>query len=492
MLFNSVEFIIFFPIVVGIYFLVPNKIKKYWLLLSSYYFYMCWNLKYILLILASTLITYFSGILIEKSVKSGRTGWKKAIVAISLISNLLILAVFKYFNFFGSVLQAGLSLFKFQITFPRLDLLLPVGISFYTFQALSYTLDVYRGQAAEKNPVDYALFVSFFPQLVAGPIERSSNLLPQFKKESKFDYDCFREGFFLMLWGYFLKIVIADRIALFVNTVYDGYETYTGFYLIVATLLFAVQIYCDFCGYSTIALGAALILGIRLTDNFHSPYLSATVADFWRRWHVTLGSWFKDNLYVPLGGNRKGSFRKMMNVMTVFLVSGLWHGASLSYVIWGGINGLYQVIGELLSPIRQKIRNELKINVKKNIFRMAKIFVTFLLVDFSWIFFRSDNTGMAVRIIKSVFMADNFQIFFDGSILQCGLDGWDFLLLSVCILILVFSDYCKQKNIVVRKMIISRNYWFRCLFITCAVCAILLFGKWGPSFDNADFIYFQF
>lgn len=342
MLFNSIDFLIFFPIVVLVYFIIPKRIKHIWLLIASYYFYMCWNAKYALLIFASTAITYLSGLLIQKIKCSDydiyrKTRLKKYVVAISFLINLGILFYFKYINFALSVIAKIFAMAHIQLNVSSFDIILPVGISFYTFQALSYTMDVYRDDIyAEKNFFRYALFVSFFPQLVAGPIERSKNLLKQLAVPEKFSFENLREGFILMLYGFFLKIVLADRIATFVDTVYNDYQTYSGMYLIVATILFAVQIYCDFFGYSTIAMGSAKILGIQLMENFDAPYLSTSVSEFWRRWHISLTSWFKDYLYIPLGGSKKGKLRKYMNKMIVFLVSGLWHGAQVSFVAWGG------------------------------------------------------------------------------------------------------------------------------------------------------------
>lgn len=342
MLFNSIDFLIFLPIVVLIYFILPAKIKQMWLLTASYYFYMCWNAKYALLILTSTIITYCSGLFLEKAKnleteQKVKERYKKIIVAFSVISNLGILFYFKYTNFALEIVTAFLSGINIEITVPVFDIMLPVGISFYTFQALSYTIDVYRDDIyAEKNFLRYALFVSFFPQLVAGPIERSKNLLKQLAEPKKFKFENMREGLLLMLWGFFLKIVLADRIAIFVDTVYGDFETFSGYYLVVATMLFAVQIYCDFSGYSTIAMGTAKILDITLMENFDAPYLSASVAEFWRKWHISLTSWFKDYLYIPLGGSRKGKLRKYINKLIVFLVSGLWHGAQGSYILWGG------------------------------------------------------------------------------------------------------------------------------------------------------------
>lgn len=342
MLFNSLNFLIFFPIVLFIYYIVPKKMKQFWLLAASYYFYMCWNAKYIVLMLFSTIITYVSGLIIEK-IKSNswsiekKIFYKKVSVAVSFFLNLMVLFYFKYINFALGTLKAMLHIVNVDLSVPAFDIMLPVGISFYTFQALSYTVDVYRGDIyAEKNFFRYALFVSFFPQLVAGPIERSKNLLKQLAIPKKFNFDSAKEGCLLMIWGYFLKIVLADRIAIFVDVVYNDFEKFGGYYLIVATLLFAIQIYCDFGGYSVIAIGAAKILGIDLMENFNTPYLSKSVSEFWRRWHISLSSWFKDYLYIPLGGNRKSRLRKNINLMIVFLVSGLWHGADWSFVIWGG------------------------------------------------------------------------------------------------------------------------------------------------------------
>ena len=498
MQFNSIEFLIFLPIVTVVYFLVPQKIKKLWLLCASYYFYMCWNAKYALLILTSTVVTYASGLLLEKAKQPDLPAdtvkrRKKWIVALSFCINLGILFFFKYFGFAAQIINTAAAAAHIQFTVPKLDIMLPVGISFYTFQALGYTMDVYREDIrAEKNFIQYALFVSFFPQLVAGPIERSGNLIRQLAEPKKFSFDRFREGFLTMLWGFFLKMVLADRIAIFVDTVYGDYTKYGGFYLIVATILFAVQIYCDFGGYSTIAIGTARILGIDLMENFDAPYLSTSVAQFWRRWHISLTSWFRDYLYFPLGGNRKGKFRKYLNKMIVFLVSGLWHGAGFSFLIWGGLNGLYQVIGEMTLPLRKKITDGLRLHRDSLGHRLFQGVVTFALVDFSWIFFRAGDLHGALEIVKSVLHADNPEILINGSLYRCGLDISNFLLMLAGIGILLFADRCRRRNIVVRDVILRQDGWFRWLFIAVAVTAILTFGIWGPNYDAAGFIYFQF
>lgn len=341
MLFNSYQFLLFFPVVILFYFFLPDRVKYLWLLFASYFFYMSWNPQYGLLLFGSTCVTYLGGIWIEAagdrqaSFGRYRLKWKAAVMFLVLLLNFGTLFYFKYSNFAMHNLTRILSLLGVSVQEKQFDILLPVGISFFTFQAVGYTIDVYRKDTyAERNFFRYALFVSFFPQLVAGPIERSKNLLKQLNKNHPFCYENMREGLLLMLWGYFLKLMIADRAALYVNTVYGDFYTYTGVYIVMATILFAFQIYCDFAGYSTIAMGATKILGIDLMDNFNCPYFSKSVAEFWRRWHISLSSWFRDYLYIPLGGNRKGKRRKYINLMIIFLASGLWHGAS--WALWYG------------------------------------------------------------------------------------------------------------------------------------------------------------
>ena len=487
MLFNSIDFLIFFPIVVTAYFIIPKKVRYIWLLLASYYFYMSWNAKYALLILFSTGITYASGLIIEKF------GRRKLVVCASVILNLGVLFYFKYFGFACALIQQGLARINIRLNIPGFDIILPVGISFYTFQALSYTIDVYRGHTkAEHNFLKYALFVSFFPQLVAGPIERSGNLLRQLNEPKAFDYDKFRDGTALMIWGFFLKIVLADRIAIFVDTVYDEYETFNGLYIVVASMLFAIQIYCDFYGYSVIAKGAAEILGVDIMENFNAPYLSETVSEFWRRWHISLTSWFRDYLYIPLGGSRVGILRKYMNIMIVFLLSGLWHGASLAFVVWGGLNGLFQIIGSIFEPIRLKVNKLLHLHRHSLGHRLVKIIITFVLVDISWVFFRAGRLGKAVDIIRNAVSVRNPWILFDGSIYNCGLDYKNFSLMLICVGILLFADVCKKKGIVIRRVIIGQDYWFRWVFFAVSIFLITLFGIWGSAYNEANFIYFQF
>lgn len=498
MLFNSRQFLVFFPIVVLVYYIIPKKFRYLWLLAASYYFYMCWNVKYVLLLLFSTVVTYCSGIFLHKinlmdENEGNRKKYKNIIVAMSFCLNLALLFYFKYSHFAMNSIVYIFRLIHIEINVPAFDVVLPVGISFYIFQALSYTMDVYRGEIyAERNVLKYALFVSFFPQLVAGPIERSKNLLKQLSEPHKVYFEDLRDGLLLMLWGFFLKLVLADRIAIFVDKVYSNHETLTGWYLIVATMLFAVQIYCDFYGYSVIAMGAAEILGVRLMENFDAPFFSCSVAEFWRKWHISLTSWFKDYLYIPLGGSRKGRIRKYINKMIVSLVSGLWHGAAFSYIAWGGLNGLYQVAGEVLMPIRNKMVSILGLHRESFAHKLLKLLITFILVDFSLVFFRASSMTAALSIAHSIIHVKNPWILLDGSLYQCGLDSKNFWLMLICIGVLLFADYCKHRKIVIRKVIAAQDYWFRWISIAVAVCSILTFGIWGSSYDAASFIYFQF
>ena len=499
MLFNSFDFIIFFPIVCLVYFLMPARLKTFWLLAASYYFYMCWNAKYALLLLFSTLATFLSGLVMERIKQSGaedalKTKRKKLTVAVCFIVNIGILFFFKYCNFALHLLGRCLEVLGMGLHVPVFDIVLPVGISFYTFQALSYTMDVYRDEIyAEKNFFRYALFVSFFPQLVAGPIERSKNLLRQLAVHKRFDFDRAKEGLFIMLWGFFLKMVLADRIAIFVDSVYAEGLPYGGWYLIVATLLFAFQIYCDFAGYSTIAIGAAKIMGIELMENFRAPYLSLSVAEFWRNWHISLSSWFRDYLYLPLGGSRKGRWRKHFNKLLVFLVSGLWHGANLSFVVWGGLNGLFQIIEELIQPLRDRLASTLHIDRSSLGSRLFRLLVTFILVDFTWIFFRAQSISQALDIVRSIATAANPWVLFDGSLHALCIDGANFRLMLMSIALLLAADVCKRRGIRIYSHVIARQSAIaQLLLFVFAVCFILVFGAWGTDYDAAAFIYFQF
>ena len=497
MLFNSTDFLVFFPIVTMVYYIIPHKLKHWWLLGSSYYFYMCWNPKYIVLLLFSTVITYLSGLFMDivkhsKWEDTRKDIGRKCCVAGSFLLNLILLGGFKYYDLFFASLNRILGIFHIQFVPPAFDLLLPVGISFYTFQALSYTMDVYRDEIyAERNFCKYALFVSFFPQLVAGPIERSKNLLVQINEIHKLRYENVRSGALLILWGYFLKLVLADRIAIVVNTVYGKPEVFGGFYIVVATILFAFQILCDFNGYSTIARGAARIMGFRLMENFEAPYFADSVAEFWRRWHISLSSWFKDYLYIPLGGNRKGKLRKYLNIMLVFTVSGLWHGASFAFVFWGALNGFYQVAGEILNPVREFLIKRFHICREAFSHCFVRVVSTFIMVDFAWLFFRAGSMDKAKEVLKSMFYF-NPEILIDGSLYKLGIGEHEFVFLFYALIVLMFVDYLKYRKIDLVDKFEQQGIWFRSMMFAMLFWVVLLFGKFGPAYEASQFIYFQF
>lgn len=497
MQFNSLSFMIFFPIVLACYFIIPRSLREIWLLLASYYFYMNWNPRYAVLIGVSTLITYASGILMEKCRGVRLKRRKKRILILCLASNLAILAVFKYGNFVLETVDGLLAAAGISVSGHRLDLLLPVGISFYTFQALGYIIDVYRSDVkAERNLIRYALFVSFFPQLVAGPIERSKNLLGQLRNTGRLKLWNARRvtsGAILMAWGFFMKMVIADRAAILVDTVFDHFRYYGSTELCLATVGFAIQIYCDFSSYSAIAIGAAKIMGFRLMENFNTPYFAVSIRDFWSRWHISLSTWFRDYLYIPLGGNRKGRARERINKMVIFLVSGLWHGASWNFVLWGGIHGMYQVAADVTGPWREKVCRKFGIRQECFSWKLLKIAFTFILVNFAWIFFRADSVADALRILKRILLNPTPWLWFNGGIYELGLNRMEFgiLLVSVACLFLVDLVRYKKKE-TIDVFLMRQNLWFEWLVVILLITAVFVFGEYGPAFDAQQFIYFQF
>ncbi len=499
MLFNSIHFIIFFPIVISIYFIIPKRVRYIWLLIASYYFYMSWSARYAILIGTSTVITWFCGIMLNyfNDTKNKKIVWHKNIIVIlCVVANLGILFFFKYFNFSIDILNYLLLHFDIS-TVERFNIVLPVGISFYTFQALSYVIDVYRGDiSAEKNILKYGLFVSFFPQLVAGPIERSKNLLTQIQDLSSrklFDYDRIANGFIIMLWGYFIKMMIADRAAVLVDTVYNSWQNYGSTELILATILFAVQIYCDFSGYSLIAIGAAQVMGFSLMENFNVPYFANNIKDFWSRWHISLSTWFRDYLYIPLGGNRCSKLRKYFNLMVTFLCSGLWHGAALTYILWGGVHGVYQIMGQELKPIKDKIFNMFNVKTDADSFKLGQIICTFILTDFAWIFFRANSFGDAKGIICSIFTEFNPWVLLDGTLGLLGLDYAELTILLLSCMLLFVVDLIKYKRgLRLDSFLDQQNTPFRWAWIMIISIIILVFGVYGNAYDAQAFIYFQF
>lgn len=478
MLFNSAGYIVFFTIVCLVYFILPKKLKRVFLLLASYFFYSCWNLKYSLLMLFSTVATYGTAIAMDMVVAKKK---KKLYLGLCFFVNLAILFVFKYYGFAVNFINKILGIAALSIDMPVIDVLLPVGISFYTFQALGYIVDVYRGEIkAERNFINYALFVSFFPQLVAGPIERSKNLLTQIDNLGHRRYENLSKGLLYILWGFFLKLVIADRAAIFVNQVFDGYQGYSYIFLCYGALLFAVQIYCDFYSYSIIAKGSAKVLGYDLMDNFKAPYLSKSITEFWRRWHISLSTWFKDYLYIPLGGNRKGAFRKHLNVLIVFLVSGLWHGANYTFVLWGLIHGVFNILEDSFKGITKGIRDNF-------IYRNIRRLITFVVAVLSFVIFRSKNIGAAKAYLLGILKRQAGTM--DASI---AFPYEDTVILLIAIAILMVVDILIYNKVKLADNIERRSLIVRWPIYIFLLIATLIFGIYGPGYSEAQFIYFQF
>lgn len=479
--FNSIGYLVFLVLNIAVYYLLPQKLRNIQLLATSYYFYMCWSPKYALLMLFSTAVTYACGLLVDRSVWGKRRLW----LVLSLVVNFAILFFFKYFNFASSLLSRTFGLLGLGLSVPTLNVLLPVGISFYTFQALGYTVDVYRKDVpAERNFIDYALFVSFFPQLVAGPIERSGNILHQLKEYHPFKLENLRDGLLPVLWGLMKKMVLADNLAVIVNSVYNAPTNCGGADFWIATVAFAVQIYCDFSAYSDIARGSAKMLGFDLMENFHCPYLATSIQDFWRRWHISLSTWFKDYLYFPLGGSRCSKARHLLNVMIVFTVSGLWHGAALTFVAWGLLNGLYQVVSKLVQPLREKLLRLLHIAADNPVLHIFRVVCTFFFTCLAWVLFRANSLTDAVTAFTAMFgrafvLSGNF-----------GVSSKTLLLMAVLSIGLLAADWFIAERKLPEK--INRRFVMRYAVYFVLIVVILIFGSYGDGYDPQDFVYFQF
>jgi len=445
-------------------------------------------MEYIILIMVSTIIDYYAGI---KMGESQNVATRRRYLILSLISNLGILFAFKYFNFFNDSIRTMFNHFNIFYGVSMFRVLLPVGISFYTFQTLSYSIDVYRGiKKPEKNLGIFALYVSFFPQLVAGPIERSTRLLPQFFEKHDFNYARVTDGLKLMLWGFFKKVVIADRLAILVNTVYNSPSNYTGFPLILATVFFAFQIYCDFSGYCDIAIGGAQVLGFNLMDNFNRPYFSKSISEFWKRWHISLSTWFKDYLYISLGGNRVVKWRWQFNLLLTFLISGLWHGANWTYVIWGGLHGFYFMFSIWTNKIRKNITNFIGINKFPRFYKYTQVLTTFSLVCFAWIFFRARNVNEAFYVVIHIFDGFGSMLNIKGigsNFTGLGFGRYDYLVAFASIGFMQLVHLI-QRHGRIRHMLSERPTWMRWTFYYLLVMWIVLFGV----FNKSQFIYFQF
>ncbi len=492
MLFNSYSFMLFFPVVTFFFFVIPKWSRCFWLLAASYFFYMSWNPSYAILILGSTIVTYGAARIMEE-----KPSHKRVVIWGSVAINIALLVFFKYFDFLLSNINFILNLLHIRLLHKPFDLLLPVGISFYTFQAVGYILDVYRGEIkAERNFFRYALFVSFFPQLVAGPIERSKNLLVQMcniEKIDVWDYERITQGGVLMLWGYFLKMVIADRAAIFVDQVYAFYWMYGSVECVLAAVLFSIQIYCDFAGYSLIAIGAAQVMGFRLMENFNAPYFATSVREFWRRWHISLSTWFRDYLYIPLGGSHRERCRKYVNLMVTFLVSGLWHGASWSYVFWGGTHGAYLILENAVKPYAKKFIQFTGMRTSGFGYSFLRVIWTFSLVTFAWIFFRMNSLKNSMAFIGKIWNDWNPWVLFDESLYRVALSRMEWGILIVAIVVLFLGDLVRElKGVTIERFLHEECLPFRWMVFLLLFFSVAVFGIYGPDFDPKQFIYFQF
>ncbi len=482
MIFNSLVFILFFLAVSTTYYVITPRFRWILLLTASCYFYMAFVPEYILILFLTIIIDYLAGIFIEKSTGTNR----KLLLILSLITNIGILAIFKYYNFFIENIGFVYHFFTGNMAhFKSLDellaflnwgtkILLPIGLSFHTFQAMSYTIEVYRGnQKAEKHFGLYALYVMFYPQLVAGPIERPQNIFPQLKKYIKYDFENIKTGLLQMAWGFFKKVVFADRVGIMVDAAYNhqNLASQSSSTLLLATFFYAFQIYCDFSGYSDIALGSAKVLGINLMENFRTPYFSKSIGEFWRRWHISLSSWFKDYVYFPLGGSRVGIPRTYLNVMIIFLLSGFWHGNKWNFVVWGAIHGIYLICGQIYDRITGNVADDFSL---KSI-GYLKVISTFILVMLAWIFFRAETLNDAVLILKNVLIFDFKQP------LVSALNTTELIFSILLIVVILFKEYYYYKI----STINTRNF---ALLFTFFVFVCYLFGV----FQAKQFIYFQF
>ncbi|MGL4630682.1 MAG: MBOAT family O-acyltransferase [Leadbetterella sp.] len=475
MLFNSFEFVLFFPVVSILYFLLPHRYRTFLLLAASFYFYAFFKWEYTAILVFTIVVDYFAGIWISQNQGKKR----KWALGLSLLANIGVLAIFKYYTFaLDTINFINQKLGSTTNYTPIWQILLPVGLSFHTFQAMSYTIEVYRGnQAPERNFWVYSLYVMFYPQLVAGPIERPQNVIWQFYEKHSFDYQMAKTGLRLMLWGIFKKVVIADNLSLFVDQVYGNVHGFSGLPFWVATVFYSMQIYCDFSGYSDIAIGSARFMGFDLMKNFNRPYIATSISDFWRRWHISLSTWFRDYVYIPLGGNRSGFIRKYFNLFFVFMLSGLWHGNTWNFVFWGALHGVYLIAGQITQPLQEKV-------FKKSVWgQIVQWCMTFGLVNFAWIFFRSRNWQDSKYIIKKLFATNSHSLaqIFD-------LIGYkELIVAAVGILILQIGEYTStHRNVdqwlAKKPKAVEWGIYYVLLFI------ILGFGYFG----EVQFIYFQF
>ena len=488
MLFNSFQFLLFFPIVTIFYFLLPHKLRWFHLLVASCIFYMAFVPIYILILFITIIIDYFAGILIENAEGSRR----KWFLVMSIVANVGVLAYFKYYHFFVNNIEHVFRWAHYNAHIPLLNILLPIGLSFHTFQAMSYTIEVYRGnQKAERHMGIYALYVMFYPQLVAGPIERPQNLLHQFHEKHAFDYDNAVGGLRQMLWGLVKKMVIADRLAITTDNIFNHSHNYSGISLAIGAIFFTFQIFCDFSGYSDIAIGAARVMGFHLMTNFNKPYHARSISEFWKRWHISLSTWFKDYLYISLGGNRVSVPRMYFNLFFVFLVSGFWHGANWTFIVWGALHGFYLIFALFTKNVRKKVNDAVGISKNRGLNNTLDVVITFVLVVIGWVFFRANNVRDGFYIIKKMcgIPKELLRVLSTRKIAFLNLPGLINILVP-CFGLIIFLEvaHIVQMKYKLEHTFSSKPKYVRWMLYYGGILAILFLGV----FDEQKFIYFQF
>lgn len=475
MLFNSIDFVIFLIAVVLVYYAIPiNKYRKLFLLAASYYFYACWNVAFLGLLLFDTAVAYTAGRLMEGKEKPKQ----KSILWPSVVLILIPLFCFKYLNFFLTAVQDGMNALGIAMQVPEFQLLLPIGISFYTFMSIGYVADVYmKKMVPEHDVLDFFLFIGFFPQIASGPIGRAPSMLPQFKEKRPFLFDNLSAGVKMMLWGFFMKLVVGDRAGIYVDTVFGNFANHNGGSLLLATFMYTIQIYCDFAGYSLIAIGSARIMGYELMTNFRRPYFATSVTDFWRRWHISLSTWFRDYVYIPCGGSRVGEKKLYRNIMITFLTSGLWHGAAYNFIVWGAYHGIAQVIGKMTHEKKLNVWRALKINPDGGFKRFVDIVLTFIIVSYGWMIFYVSDFSAAIEITKGYFLlgvpyVHQTTLFF----------------FAIGFLILFLKDFKDEFMPDKHYLLDSKTVPVRYVSFALLAVLIILFGVLG----GGQFIYFKF
>ena len=480
--FLSAGYFAFFPAVALLFFLLPHRLRSGFLLLASWLFCLCAGAESLLFLALTALLTYVTALHMEKRPS-------RALLTLAVVGFVAVLGVFKYLDFGASLLRQALGAvgLDWSATVPRL--LLPAGISFYFFAAMGYLMDVYRGKApAEKSFVKCALFLSFFPYLLSGPIGRAGELLPQFERVHHYDDEAMEEGLLRFLWGAFKKLLLADKLAVIVDTVFAAPERFGALQVLLAACAFSVQIYCDFSAYSDMAVGSARAMGFTLTENFRTPYFARSIAEFWRRWHISLSSWFRDYLYIPLGGSRRGRVRKYVNILIVFTVSGLWHGAAVTFLVWGLLNGLYQVAGALTAPARDRVRAVLPLREDGLLLRLWQMGWVFGLSTLAWVFFKAPTVPAALAVLGNMAKPVLWDV---GGLTAMGLGKREFLVLALALIVLVTVDALSQKR-ELTKQVAGASRPLRWAVYLALLLVVVIFGSYGTGYDAQNFIYGQF